>query len=103
MEGLKFIPIEAVAVVVECKSQSLNEKILKNWAESIAALKTSKKSYTRINGRIIVGEKERNATQTQTRPLRILCCLSERITNNVLENGENSLTSLSERHRKKAG
>ena len=85
---LKFIPIEAVAVVVECKSQSLNEKILKNWAESIAALKTSKKSYTRINGRIIVGEKERNATQTQTRPLRILCCLSERITNNVLENGE---------------
>lgn len=85
---LKFIPIEAVAVVIECKSQSLDKEILKNWAESIAALKTSKKSYTRINGRIIVGEREENVTQTQTRPLRILCCLTEKITNNTLENGE---------------
>lgn len=85
---LKFIPIEAVAVVIECKSQSLKADILKNWAESIAALKTSKKSYTRISGRIIVGEIEKNATQTQTRPLRILCCLTEDITNNTLENGE---------------
>lgn len=89
---LKFIPIEAVAVVVECKSQSLKPKDLKKWAESIAALTTSLKSYTRIASGIIDGKVDPGTkilqTQTQTRPLRILCCLNENIGNGPLENGE---------------
>ena len=81
---LKFLPIEAVAVVVECKSQRLKEGTLKEWGKSIVALKTSLKSYTRIIDRIACGEDifektetTRSVTQTATRPLRILCCMDE--------------------------
>lgn len=86
---LKFLPIEAVAVVVECKSTSLDQNILSNWAQSVAALKTSSKSYIRTITEIIVGEEKPSPTQTQTRPLRILCCLGETIVNRLL--GQDSL------------
>ncbi len=88
---LKFLPIEAVAVAVECKSTSPNKEKLKNWAESIAALKTSCKSYTRTIYEIIVGEekqKDTRLTQTATRPLRILCCLNEGNANERLNSGD---------------
>ncbi|MEA4845908.1 MAG: DUF6602 domain-containing protein [Clostridiaceae bacterium] len=82
---LKFLPIEAVAVVVECKSTSLDQRKLKNWAENIAALTTSCNSYTRTINKIVVGKEERSPTQTATRPLRILCCLNEQIVNDPLD------------------
>ena len=75
---LKFIPVEAVAVVVECKSSSLKKKELEKWAESIRALTTSRKSYLRICGEEV---QKVPPTQTQTRPLRILCCLKEQFEN----------------------
>lgn len=84
---LKFLPIEAVAVAIECKSTSLDQKNLKIWAENIAALTTSRESYTRIFGSIAIGEKKPNSTQTATRPLRILCCLNEGIINKSLDSG----------------
>ena len=73
---LKFIPIEAVAVVVECKSKSMKEEELRRWTESISELKTSpsQRSFTRIVSRISFGPAE---TQKATRPLRILSCLNE--------------------------
>ncbi|MCO7121515.1 hypothetical protein NIA71_06045 [Ihubacter massiliensis] len=85
---IKFIPIEAVAVVVECKSTSMDDDTLSKWAASITNLTTSLESYTRVAGRIIVGKEEKNSTQTQTRPLRILCCLNTDNVNVLLENGE---------------
>lgn len=82
---LKFIPIEAVAVVVECKSTSMDKKKLTAWVTSIKELKTSRKSYTRINTKIVSGIDDfNNNTQTSTRPLRILCCLNEKNINDVL-------------------
>ena len=36
---IKFIPIEAVVAVVECKSTSMDEKLLENWINSIEQLK----------------------------------------------------------------
>lgn len=81
---LKFIPIEAVAVTVECKSQSLNKENLKNWAKSIQQLKTSSKSFARVLSGIASGETEHGSapmSQTATRPLRILCCLSDGLQN----------------------
>lgn len=82
---LKFLPIEAVAVVVECKSTSLTKDTLTTWAECIAALQTSRVSCARMYSHIAVVKKEAPAvqdrpgkpkpTQTATRPLRILCCL----------------------------
>lgn len=76
--NLKFLPIEAVAAVIECKSSSMNKKILRAWASSIKALKTSNKSYTRTLNKIACGEIEHSITQSATRPLRILCCLNEK-------------------------
>lgn len=75
---LKFIPIEAVAVVIECKSTSLDKKNLESWVERIKALKTSPDSYVRMVAEVYVGlDDKRKRTQTSTRPMRILCCLNE--------------------------
>lgn len=96
---IKFIPIEAVAVVVQCKSKIANEsdkgtvpqpqdevgkhretmsENLKKWVESIADLKISLDSVTRTITDLVdnsAGELlgAKNLTQTSTRPIRILC------------------------------
>lgn len=77
---LKFLPIEAVAAVIECKSTSMDKEKLQNWEEKIKALETSRKSYTRTVTKIINGE-EKGVTQTSTRPIRILCCLNSEYKN----------------------
>lgn len=74
---IKFVPIEAVAVVVECKSQTLNGKtvdVIKDWAESIHSLETSGESITRIATGVSTSPQP---TQQSTRPIRILCSLKE--------------------------
>lgn len=74
---LKFIPIEAVAVVVECKSKSMGLENLENWAKSISDLKTSssQRAFVRTINKIT---SDTVPTQSATRPLRILCCLNEK-------------------------
>lgn len=86
---LTFIPIEAVSVVIECKSTSMNQKKLEKWASSIRALRTSKRSYIRTIDKIARGEINSVPTQTATRPLRILCCLNESVVNTTLEEDSN--------------
>lgn len=82
---LTFIPVEAVSVVIECKSTSMDQKGLEKWANSIKCLKTSKRSRVRTINEIVRGEKKSIPTQTATRPLRILCCLNNNnITNTAL-------------------
>ena len=76
---LKFLPIEAVAVVVECKSSGQNQDRLKEWAQSIEDLKTSRKSFARMFSNIVAGEKGIAGTQSSTRPLRIFCCLNKSV------------------------
>lgn len=73
---LKFIPIEAVAAVVECKSQTIDPKSIKEWGEQIQNLKTSDVSIARMATRIAT---EPVPTQKATRPIRILCALSENL------------------------
>ncbi|WP_110953484.1 DUF6602 domain-containing protein [Anaerosinus massiliensis] len=74
---LKFIPIEAVAVVIECKSTSVKKSRLKSWIDSIEQLQTSGISCARMFTDIVTGVNTRPSTQTATRPLKILCCLEE--------------------------
>ncbi len=82
---LTFIPVEAVSVVIECKSTSMDQKGLEEWANSIKHLKTSKRSRVRTINKIVRGENSPILTQTATRPLRILCCLNNnKIANNAL-------------------
>lgn len=90
------MPIEAVAAVIECKSNSMNSEHLKNWAESIEVLTTSCESCARMHGYIAIGKKENNSkespkksTQTATRPLRILCCLNDVQINEILQSKNN--------------
>lgn len=70
---IKFVPIEAVSVVVECKSKKIDTKVIEEWSRSIKALKTSTNSIARMATQVITkGAK----TQQSTRPIRILCALS---------------------------
>lgn len=51
--NIKFIPIEAVAVVVQCKSKTLKKDNIREWVGSIKDLKTSLNSVLRIIQRVV--------------------------------------------------
>lgn len=75
---IKFIPIEAVAAVVQCKSKTLTCENLKEWVSSIENLKTSTNSYVRLATNIHIGNDfNPNSTQNETKPIKILCHISK--------------------------
>lgn len=72
---LKFIPIEAVAVAVQCKSKSQTVNAdLKIWVNSIKQLKTSKEGIARM---VTMIANKAAVTQQATRPVLIYCHLGE--------------------------
>lgn len=74
---IKFIPIEAVAAVVQCKSENLNDQAIEEWEMSIRRLTTSMDSVARMATFMVDNFKsESPTTQTATRPLKILCTLA---------------------------
>lgn len=79
---LKFIPIEAVAVVVECKSKSIDENDISCWIEAITKLKTANNSIARMARNISV---DAPRTQQSTRPIRILCTLAPNVKDEIAE------------------
>lgn len=86
---LKFIPIEAVAIVVECKSTGLPEEKLKNWSKRIDKLKTKNSGIARMVTGYVSGLT--NQTQIKTRPIKILTCIKSNKSEQPLENLKNSL------------
>lgn len=85
---IKFIPIEAVAAVVQCKSREPGKGEIEEWVESINGLITSFDSVARLAAamtdnlsekkKIEKGQEVKNlfqGTQTATRPIKILCML----------------------------
>lgn len=74
---LKFVPIEAVAVAVECKSLSANYDNLKTWKESISDLRTSRNAIARMHGYIATENLGKESTQTGTRPLLVYCYMGK--------------------------
>lgn len=72
---IKFVPVEAVAAVVECKSKSQKEGVLKPWCEKIKELKTGEHVVVRMASQIVTETSSR--TQESTNPLRILCYITE--------------------------
>jgi len=90
---ITYIPIEAVMVVVQCKSTRVNSESVCGWAESVDKLQTSLKSISRVQSGLICGEfdykfdenqgqflkdeakRKMPLTQTSTRPIKILCHL----------------------------
>ncbi|GAB2672151.1 DUF6602 domain-containing protein [Paenibacillus thermoaerophilus] len=76
--NIKYIPIEAVAVVVQCKSTNVYEDKLRKWVNSVDELRTSMKSVARMYTSISCGDLDPKSlksgmTQTATRPVKILC------------------------------
>lgn len=68
---IKYIPIEAVAVVIQCKSKrSIG---IQDWVNSIRELKTTSNSIARMATTVCV---KPPTTQSSTRPIMILCSIS---------------------------
>ncbi|WP_369347684.1 DUF6602 domain-containing protein [Acetivibrio straminisolvens] len=73
--ALKFIPIEAVAVVIECKSKSPKETSLDDWVKSINQLLPNPSGIVRIvNGFSCAIT---NKSQLRTRPIKILATIKD--------------------------
>ena len=73
---IKFIPIEAVAAVVECKSSNYDKEQIKNWVESVNKLKTSDKSIVRTINFI---SNKPGKTQSSTAPIKIFCHIPSKL------------------------
>ena len=80
--SIKFIPIEAVAAVIQCKSTSVDKKSLGEWAESIKILRTSERAVATLATMFSTGPV---LTQPSTRPILILCALKTEISNELEE------------------
>lgn len=70
---LKFIPIEAVAIVIECKSKGYDDHSLIKWANCIEKLKTRRTGIARIVSGYTTGIT--NESQGNTQPIKILASL----------------------------
>jgi hypothetical protein len=93
---LKFIPIEAVAAVIECKSQSINKDAISKWIHCINKLKTTDGSIARTANEIVFNTVR---TQKSTRPIRILCALKNEISDDLSK--EFDFTLLAEKEKGK--
>lgn len=71
---IKFVPVEAVAAVVECKSKSQKKEDLKPWCEKIKELETGEHVVVRMASQIVTETSSR--TQESTNPLKILCYIT---------------------------
>ena len=98
---IKFIPIEAVAAVVQCKSTSLKIKELLNWTKSIDKLRTSNDSIVRLATYINIGRENKDASiQTATKPIKILCHIPTEETSNDDTCGRDSFDIIIEAYQK---
>lgn len=86
---LKFIPIEAVAVAIECKSTGWDDSALKEWAQSILKLEPCASGIARMVQGYTTGIT--NTTQKRTRPILILASGLQRVTEDAVEGIEKRL------------
>lgn len=99
---IKFIPIEAVAAVVQCKSSRVVYKDVSNWRQSIEKLFTSMDSVARIISYMADNNevKEKSVTQTATRPIMIFCALEPVETMSKLKNDFDIILSVCQQKKK---
>lgn len=86
---LKFIPIEAVVVAIECKSTDWDDDKLKVWANSIQNLKPRKTGIARMVGGYSTGIT--NTTQQRSRPILILASNLQRTRESAIDDIEKEL------------
>ncbi len=86
---LKFIPIEAVAVVIECKSKDYNKDKLIDWAKSIEMLIPKDSGIARMVGGHTLGIT--NQTQKKTNPIKILASIKTLNKKDAIEKNKEEL------------
>lgn len=64
---IKFVPIEAVAAVIECKSKtkSITSKNITGWAKTVGNLCVSTKSIARVQTHLVVGKEMNKSNDNQ--------------------------------------
>lgn len=72
--NIHFIPIEAVALVVQCKSKTVKKGQVDEWATGIDKLKSTTGGLARMVS-FIASEHNSPKTQKATKPLQVLCHL----------------------------
>lgn len=72
--SLKYIPIEAVVIVIQCKSRNITTKNIVDWAKIIEELKSNNSGINRIISGLATGLT--NKIQSQTMPIKILACMN---------------------------
>lgn len=123
--NIKFIPLEAVAAVVQCKSKKPKSKNLLEWTNSIMNLKTSQDSIVRLAANIHIGiqkdehdldektkygikdihvgtqkDEQWNPIQIATTPIKILCYISDKKTTSEGSEGKKSFDIIIEAYQK---
>jgi hypothetical protein len=123
--NIKFIPLEAVAAVVQCKSKSIDSTNLLKWTESIMKLKTSQDSIVRLATNIHIGiQKDEHDSdrkteygikdfhvgaqkneqwkpiQIATTPIKILCHISDEKTTSEGSEGKKAFDIIVEAYQK---
>ncbi|WP_059050888.1 DUF6602 domain-containing protein [Paenibacillus senegalimassiliensis] len=86
---LKLIPIEAVSMVIECKSTDLPSKQLKAWADKIDNLDAKNTGIARMATGYATGVT--NATQTKSRPIKVLVSIKNSVQDSTITNMTNDL------------
>ncbi|MBD2847067.1 hypothetical protein IDH44_17860 [Paenibacillus sp. IB182496] len=87
--ALKFIPIEAVVMVVECKSTDYEPEKLKAWSESIKNLNSRATGIARMTTGHAIGLT--NKTQKQTTPIQVLVALKNYVNESKIREVKNEL------------
>ncbi|MBK5261553.1 MAG: hypothetical protein JJE17_03135 [Peptostreptococcaceae bacterium] len=77
--NIHFIPIEAVSVVVQCKSKTIKAKEVNEWYKKIDDLQTVTGGIARMATFIATDSPE---TQKATKPISILCHMKNKKYNN---------------------
>lgn len=72
---VKFIPIEAVSIVVQCKSKTVKTKLLQEWSKSISDLIPNPSGITRMVSGLVDG-----IAGFKTKPIFIMASMDDAFT-----------------------
>ncbi|MCL6663378.1 DUF6602 domain-containing protein [Paenibacillus amylolyticus] len=79
---LKLIPIEAVSMVIECKSTDLPTDQLQTWAKKIDSLHAKNTGIARMATGYTTGVT--NATQSRSQPIKVLVSIKKSVKDRTL-------------------
>ncbi|SDE03620.1 hypothetical protein SAMN05428987_0269 [Paenibacillus sp. CF095] len=79
---LKLIPIEAVSMVIECKSTDLPTEQLETWAKKIDSLHAKNTGIARMATGYATGVT--NATQSRSQPIKVLVSIKKSVKDRTL-------------------